>query len=474
MSQCRMESPPELPQLSSYLPQSIGVISAATTDNSDNSRMTDVPTPARQRKRKQASGAYEDYKSEERVETPASHSRLEEIYIPHIRSTSVSSGGGTPVMDTTVYTVNELFQPTTPRRERTSRYLSEGDRREIIARIDSGEKQVTLAREFGVSRAAICNLYKKRWEVLTRVNRDPSAKHPKKSHSKKGSPRLTSQATPKSRSNSNASKSPIPDVSAITINGDQIEPAIPTQSEPQHKASIDGVASPSQVVEDRSSPRSTNHEATQESMAPRRRFDEIVGSSAASAKPFLVHEASAYSYPCRNLVASLRDINTSTTLFQQRSTRLIRLLIEEVITCLPHEDVEIKNEYGDVCHATKTLDERDICAISMEDKGMVLLHAFSDISPASSSGVISIEATSEQDASKPPRVLAQLPCIRPHQAVILLDIQCATGEEACAVLHHLVHDRHVAEENIYFATVISSFEGLQNVFRRFPGRLKHW
>ncbi|TYZ69221.1 hypothetical protein PybrP1_002740, partial [[Pythium] brassicae (nom. inval.)] len=65
-------------------------------------------------------------------------------------------------------------------RERTSRYLSEGDRRDIIRRIEAGEKQVALSKEYQVSRAAICNLYKNRREVLTRVDRDPDAKHPKK------------------------------------------------------------------------------------------------------------------------------------------------------------------------------------------------------------------------------------------------------------------------------------------------------
>lgn len=38
------------------------------------------------------------------------------------------------------------------------RYLRDTDRRNIIKRIENGEKQAALAREFGVTRAAICHI----------------------------------------------------------------------------------------------------------------------------------------------------------------------------------------------------------------------------------------------------------------------------------------------------------------------------
>lgn len=113
---------------------------------------------------------------------------------------------------------------TAPRRERTSRYLSEEDRREIITRIDAGEKQVTLAREFCVSRAAICNLYKNRWEVLTRGSRNPESKHPKKTCSRKASPRLTSQTTTAELNIAVPKPEPTPvypDVSTISIRSEE-------------------------------------------------------------------------------------------------------------------------------------------------------------------------------------------------------------------------------------------------------------
>ncbi|GLD95191.1 hypothetical protein PINS_up003833 [Pythium insidiosum] len=64
-----------------------------------------------------------------------------------------------------------------------SRYLREIDRRTIIRRIDNGEKQAALAKEYGVTRAAICHINKNRAEILTRSVRadvHSSARHPKR------------------------------------------------------------------------------------------------------------------------------------------------------------------------------------------------------------------------------------------------------------------------------------------------------
>ncbi|GAB9475835.1 Uracil phosphoribosyltransferase, partial [Globisporangium polare] len=67
--------------------------------------------------------------------------------------------------------------------EKRSRYLREIDRRSIIHRIDRGEKQAALAKEFGVTRAAICHINKNRVEILTRSTRadvHSGARHPKR------------------------------------------------------------------------------------------------------------------------------------------------------------------------------------------------------------------------------------------------------------------------------------------------------
>lgn len=66
---------------------------------------------------------------------------------------------------------------------KTSRYLREMDRRDILTRIGQGEKQAALAKEYNISRSAVCNLHKKRQQVLARAHASPFAKHPKVSRS---------------------------------------------------------------------------------------------------------------------------------------------------------------------------------------------------------------------------------------------------------------------------------------------------
>ncbi|KAG2971072.1 hypothetical protein PC119_g23490 [Phytophthora cactorum] len=55
-------------------------------------------------------------------------------------------------------------------RKKRVRYLRDTDRRNIIKRIENGEKQTALAREFGVTRAAICHIKKNRFEALLLYN----------------------------------------------------------------------------------------------------------------------------------------------------------------------------------------------------------------------------------------------------------------------------------------------------------------
>ncbi|KAH7485597.1 hypothetical protein PRIC1_004890 [Phytophthora ramorum] len=74
----------------------------------------------------------------------------------------------------------EPVRETSESRPKTSRYLREIDRRRILMRIAQGEKQSALAKEYHVSRAAICNLNKHRAEVLSRNHEHPLAKHPKR------------------------------------------------------------------------------------------------------------------------------------------------------------------------------------------------------------------------------------------------------------------------------------------------------
>ncbi|KAG7396673.1 hypothetical protein PHYBOEH_001901 [Phytophthora boehmeriae] len=59
------------------------------------------------------------------------------------------------------------FCPTAGKRVK-KKYLKERERCEIVRRVRAGEKQAHLAKEFGVSRAAVCYLLKHQIEIMRR------------------------------------------------------------------------------------------------------------------------------------------------------------------------------------------------------------------------------------------------------------------------------------------------------------------
>lgn len=414
--------------------------------------------------------------------------------------------------------VTDQQQPA-QQRERTSRYLSEGDRRTIISRIEHGEKQVTLAKEYNVSRAAICNLYKNRKEVLTRVDRDPEAKHPKKQRPKKTPATMTGD------------ESPSPSVAAVTASplsspadedvdgepgvddGDEAEEKIAVKTEPEDRfqqqkrlgratattttTSMIMRTERALATEDFSGPMETvllPHSASFSSLSSSASSrsasvtrESPQSSSSASLeqhrriKPFLVHEASVYSLPIKKLLSSLRNAETRGGMFRHHTNRVTRLLVEEALGCLPQRDTDILTPYGDAIPGIIPTDEREVCAISMEAVGEqqppVLLRAFADVQPLSSTGVLTLTpvhsasddmAGRYEERSTDWRVHARLPPVHRDQVVLLLDLVCGTGERACSALGYLVHEARIAPSSIYFVTVNGAIQGLQRVHHYFP------
>ncbi|GLD92481.1 hypothetical protein PINS_up001040 [Pythium insidiosum] len=61
-----------------------------------------------------------------------------------------------------------MREPTQKPYRPKKKYLKERQRCEIVRRVRAGEKQAHLAKEFGVSRAAVCYLLKHQMEILSR------------------------------------------------------------------------------------------------------------------------------------------------------------------------------------------------------------------------------------------------------------------------------------------------------------------
>ncbi|OWZ13860.1 hypothetical protein PHMEG_00012750 [Phytophthora megakarya] len=90
--------------------------------------------------------------------------------IPQMDTLPKPSENNTPSVIEDVEEEQEDDRPSEKKQKKRIRYLRDTDRRNIIKRIENGEKQAALAREFGVTRAAICHIKKNRFEILSRYN----------------------------------------------------------------------------------------------------------------------------------------------------------------------------------------------------------------------------------------------------------------------------------------------------------------
>lgn len=306
---------------------------------------------------------------------------------------------------------------TPPTRERTSRYLSEGDRREIISRIDRGEKQVALAKEYCVSRAAICNLYKNRQEVLTRADRDPDAKHPKKQRKK-----ATQGA-------SASSPSLAPSSAAVTkvkrMGGDDTD------------------QSGTEARGDRS-------------MSPMRSRRRLI-------------ECGSRSKAVKQLITVLRDRRTNPTDYRHCADRVMRLVLEETLSCLPARLIDVCTEQGNVCsNLPAPWSEDVICALSMEQKGLAMLTQFSNLQRRSPTGTVTVWGDKGNDSTNNQVIInAPPPVFKACKVFLILDTCFSSGKGTLSVVEELVKSRGVPISSIYLVTLVAAHSQLDQIQNKY-------
>lgn len=378
----------------------------------------------------------------------ALHPPRESIHMYTNEQRSVRSAHGYPQDASRIAQVNasnppKAMMPQEPaQRERTSRYLSEADRRAIILRIDNGEKQVALAKEFLVSRAAICNLYKNRHEVLTRAERNPTAKHPK---------RQKERGTPKTDAST--------------------EPALAEAVATDDKETSDGAALDDDPMSDEHS--STESDVVKEQLLeppPAPPLQQQAQDGPTSLQTPRVYDGCALSYPIRRMISVLRNPMLSLATYRQVSKRLTRSVVEEVVACLPQQRVKIPTASGHALTSILPLCDDHVCGISVEHQSTRMLQAFTDVFPGASTTALSLERLGNQSPVNAWAVQGgHFPPVDTNKLVLLFATYCSTGSRVCAALEHLVAQARVNPSSIYVATLLSSRPGINRVHSRFPG-----
>lgn len=289
---------------------------------------------------------------------------------------------------------------------KNSRYLREMDRREILSRIEQGEKQATLAKEYQVSRAAICNLNKHRDEVMSRKDENPLAKHPKK---------------------------PRPKAFKVKIR-----------------------------VAKAAASKGSSHKLVP---SPRVGSGGSGGAGGTGRSP-AVHEVK--SRAAALLLTSVRNKNTSLREFQRASERLVRLVLEDALALVPIKAVEVF--LSDAVKADGVGYEHPPCAVSMETSGRPLLHLFRVIEPEQPTARLSVtgvDDTGVQLEDENDTAAVSLPPSLQYHNVFVLAVSAASADAICRVVQAL-QARGAVDAMISLVVLFISSETIRAVRARFP------
>lgn len=164
------------------------------------------------------------------------------------------------------------------------------------------------------------------------------------------------------------------------------------------------------------------------------------------------------------LHTAARSRDASHADFVLATRRIMRLLLEEALAHLRHEDHAVTTPTG-FSFPGKVLDQPELFAVSVPRAGDALEADLRDICPGTRFGKILIQ---RDPSTKLPQLYYQkLPVMIAGQQVLLLDPMMATAGTACLAVEVLLK-AGVREEDIVLVNVLTCPTALQTLLRRHP------
>lgn len=168
-------------------------------------------------------------------------------------------------------------------------------------------------------------------------------------------------------------------------------------------------------------------------------------------------------------VSKLRDPQTSTEEFRHNSDKIMRLLIEEVLS---HEPMKITKKIsltgGEYDHYELEHSDDHYCAITVIRAGDSMLHTMFSFLPGIAVGKVLVQRDESSKDKHPIYYYSKLPkSISEKERVFILDPMLGTGG-SCSVVVKELKNRGVQEKNLTFINLISCPEGLDVLTSKFP------
>jgi uracil phosphoribosyltransferase len=168
-------------------------------------------------------------------------------------------------------------------------------------------------------------------------------------------------------------------------------------------------------------------------------------------------------------VSKLRDPECGTEDFRHNSDKIMRLLIEEVLS---HEPMKITKKMsltgGEYDHYELEHTDDHYCAITVIRAGDSMLHTMFSFLPGIAVGKVLVQRDESSKDKHPIYYYSKLPkSIAEKKRIFILDPMVGTGG-SCSVVVEELKARGVEEKNVTFINLISCPEGLDFLTKKFP------
>jgi len=165
----------------------------------------------------------------------------------------------------------------------------------------------------------------------------------------------------------------------------------------------------------------------------------------------------------RGLLTIIRDKSTTRGRFVFYSDRLIRLLVEQALEFLPVSTTNVETPLDAIYRGVRF--DGKICAVSILRAGLSMERAVRQVCADIRLGHVLIQR--DEATAEPIFKYQKFPEDIAERYVLILDPMLATGGSVITTIEHLLAVG-VAEEHILFVNLVSCWEGIQNVYARYP------
>lgn len=169
-----------------------------------------------------------------------------------------------------------------------------------------------------------------------------------------------------------------------------------------------------------------------------------------------------------SLMAILRNKKSSIAEFRETAEKISNLLAAEVSQYLPKQPMHIDTPLAGM--ETTIVDSQDVVIVPILRSGLAMLSSFLRYYSQANVGFLGFKR--DEKTFEPHFYYANMPKITPDTTILIIDPMLATAGTLSAAIDFFKKEHDVTEDNIVYAGILASQEGVRTLNRDFP-QVKH-